>query len=303
MSPMIAWKHEHIFRKSVKKHKIARECERRSMTHCPIAIRLGAHLCGKVGHSGGLYNLVAASPRLPTRRRLQTYTIPSSNQPDGVLFANILRKANLFVQRNPGASQFDWERHSFLAFDSMPCKGSLWNYHTNKNFGMGVGSLHSDVIMKGLKELNNKEKSNKQLLEDFDNESEIQLPDPAKHFLVFILTAWSPTTQEERKSRHQVVCARYGLKFINSAFLLQICILNIIVHLFFYEFIVNTITDNDASENRSAFKSLANKLAKEILQDHYRAELLDTLNLNFNIAFIRPNPENVGDIIGANIPH
>ena len=54
-----------------------------------------------MGYSGGLYDLVASALGLPTSRTLREYTIPTSNDPDGMLFANILRAVDEFHNLNP----------------------------------------------------------------------------------------------------------------------------------------------------------------------------------------------------------
>ena len=67
-----------------------------------------------------------------------------------------------------------------------------------------------------------------------------------------------------------------------------------------------SITGDGASENRSTFKSTANKTARDILEGHYSAEFLDTLNLDYKIAFSHPNPEYADEIvifIEADMPH
>ena len=110
-----------VFLESVKKHKVARDSGVTSVRYCPIAIRLGALIRGKMEYSGGLYNLVASALGLPTDCRLQDYTIPTTIKPDGLLLANILCKAEVFSHRNPNAGPFGWERHVLLAFDSMSC--------------------------------------------------------------------------------------------------------------------------------------------------------------------------------------
>ena len=66
------------------------------------------------------------------------------------------------------------------------------------------------------------------------------------------------------------------------------------------------IGGDGASENRSCFKSLANKTARDILKGHYPDDLLEQLNLDFKIAFAHPNPEYAEAIvifIGADMPH
>lgn len=58
-----------------------------------------------MGYSGGLHDLLAKILGLPTERRLQEYTIPSSNDPDGFLMNNVLREMESFNQKNPDAGR------------------------------------------------------------------------------------------------------------------------------------------------------------------------------------------------------
>ena len=109
----------YVFPESVRKHEIARKIGAQQVRHCGLTTRLGILVRGKLGYAGGLYDLLAKILGLPTERRLQEYTIPSSNDPDGFLINNALREMQSFDQRNPDAGPFDWERHSTLAFDSM----------------------------------------------------------------------------------------------------------------------------------------------------------------------------------------
>ena len=87
---------KYIFLESVKKHKVAHDSGVTSVRHFPIAIRLGALTRGKMGYYGGRYNLVASALSLSTDRRLQDYTIPTTNEPGGLLLANILCKSEVF---------------------------------------------------------------------------------------------------------------------------------------------------------------------------------------------------------------
>ena len=171
---------------------------------------------------------------------------------------------------------------------------------------MGVNSLETNVIMNELNELEKMEKTDDELVRDEQRkEFAFELPEPAKHFLIFIVTTWSPTSQDGKRSCHQFVCARFGLTTIDSTFL-KATIRKIILYLSFYGFIVIMIGGDGASENRSCFKSLANKTARDILKGHYPDDLLEQLNLDFKIAFAHPNPEYAEAIvifIGADMPH
>ena len=279
----------------------------RSFKHYAIAIRLDALLKGKISYSCELYDHVASTLGMPTSRRLQAYTIPTTNKPGGILLANVLREAELFDTRNPNTGFFDWQRHYCFAFDSMTCKRSfVVNYHTNKIVGLGADHLRFNVILNKLKKIKSKDRMEEQLEEEKKTEQEtFEVPEFAKHFLIFACTTLSPTSNQGKCTRHQFVCDRYGLTSNNSAFLIP-QIRKIVLHLSFYSFIVNMITGDGAYENRSTFKSLADKTAREILTGHYPTYLLDTLNLDFKITFSHPNSEHAKEItmfIGADMRH
>ena len=302
----------YVFKESVRKHKIAKASGVRAVRHCPLAIRLGALIRGKMGYSGGLYDLVASALGLPTDRTLQEYTIPTTNDPDGILIKNIMREMLIFNRRNPNADTYDWNRHVTLAFDSMSCKGRfVVNYHTNEIVGIASDCLRSTVILDELKELQKSdidispEQLEEQAAEVAADTNDPPMPEVAKHFLVFAATTWSPEAHDGRRSKHQFICARYGLKSIDSNFLVP-TIRKIILHLSYCGFIVDTIVGDGASENRSTFKILATITAKTILGEHYPEELLEDLPTEMKIAFPHPNPEYADRIkifIGGEMPH
>ena len=184
------------------------------------------------------------------------------------------------------------------------------NYHTNKIIGLGVDCMKPNVILKELKEIEKFDKSDKQLEHDEADaanttEEKMEVPEPARHYLIFAATSWSPVAQNGKHSRHQFVCARYGLTSIDAQFLIPV-IIKIILHLSLYGFIVDTIAGDGAAENRSAFKTLATLTAREMLKDHYPSDLLDSINSSTKIAFPHPNPEYAEEIcifIGGDMPH
>ena len=297
----------YVFTESVRKHKIAKETGKRSVRHCPIAIRLGALIRGKMGYSGGLYDLVASALGLPTDRTLQEYTIPTTNDPDGILVKNIMREMQIFNDRNPNAGLFDWERHVTLAFDSMSCKGRfVVNFHTNEIVGMATDCLKPNVILNELTELQKSDMTGEQIQEaGEDANKDPPVPDVAKHFLIFAATTWSPNAQDGRRSKHQFVCARYCLKTIDSEFLIP-TIRKIILHLSYCGFLVDTIVGDGASENRSTFKILATISARDILTEHYGDALMEAMPSDFKIAFYHPNPvykDHIKIFIGGEMPH
>ena len=63
-------------------------------------------------------------------------------------------------------------------------------------------------------------KSDKQLEDDEANaantmEEETEMPEPAKHSLIFAATTWLHVARNRKHSRHQFDCERYGLTSID----------------------------------------------------------------------------------------
>ena len=180
----------YVYAESCRKHKIAEQIGRNQVRHCPLTIRLGILIRAKMGYSGGLYDLLAKIIGIPTNSNLQQYTIPTSNEEDGILVGNIMKAMSDFEQANPGADRFAWQRHCTLAFDSMKCKGQfLVNYHTNEIVGIGHDTLKPDVILNELKELEALNKTDEQIETDAQGEpKEPPMPQLAKNFLIFTAT-------------------------------------------------------------------------------------------------------------------
>lgn len=293
----------YIFAESVRKHKKALESGARSIRHCPLTIRFGILIRSKMGYSGGLYDLLAEALGLPKSRTLQMYTIPTTNDPDGILLKNVMKEKQAFDNRNPNADRFDWRRHVTLAEDAMTVKGRLVvNYHTHEIVGTDNECLKPNIIEEELRELTRNET---ELVEGDDSQtSEPKMPPLAKHFLVFIATTWSPVDSKGNRSKHEIVCARYGLKSVTSEFLVR-KIREIILTLSLFGFIVDTIVGDGASENRSTFKALATLSASDILSPHYDSEFIKGLPLDTKIAFKHPNPHysHIKIFIGGEMPH
>lgn len=80
---------------------------------------------------------------------------------------------------------------------------------------------------------------------------------------------------------------------------------NIIIHLPFYDLLVDISTRDDASEHRNTVKTLAPKSATQVLQDHFPADLLDLLNTESKLVSPTHNPQyakNLDIMIGADMP-
>mmetsp|Transcript_19434 Transcript_19434/g.41004 ORF Transcript_19434/g.41004 Transcript_19434/m.41004 type:complete len:471 (+) Transcript_19434:601-2013(+) len=223
---------EYAFAQTVKNHKIAREKGDKAVRHCPLMIRLGCLVRETMGYKGGLYSLVAKICGLPSDRQIRRYNIANSNDPDGFMRANVLIAQNRFDQANPGLGRFDWKRHMSVALDSMHTKGGFEvNYHINQLVGVADNAFDKDVLKDELK-----------MLEKNDEEdSEIVIPEIAKHFLVFIATTWAS------EQKHQFLVAQYALKTINSSFLVREIRSNAIL-LILYGWVMDTIVGDGASK-------------------------------------------------------
>lgn len=117
-----------------------------------------------------------------------------------------------------------------------------------------------------------------------DETKKMVIPEMAKHFLVFIATTW------QSGQKHQFLVAWYALSTIKAPFLVREIKKNALL-LSFYGFIMDTIVGDGASENRSAWKMLADISARDILLREWTEEELEGLPLDFNIGFAHPHPE------------
>jgi len=289
----------YAFKRSVENHKAAQKSGKKAVRHCPLMIRLGALVARRLGYTGELYDLVAKIAGFPSGRTIRRYTVSNSNDPDGIMHDNCKRARDIFEQKFPNADQYAYERNCCLAFDSMYVKQRLGvGRNTNEIVAIDEKAFDEDVIMNELNEL-------AAGAEDTDNDDEKkkkQLPDIAKHFLVFIATTWTT------KGKIQFLVAREG-KLSLKAHYLKRKIRECITALAFYGFIVDTIAGDGASENRSVFKLLATISAREILCDTgiFSEDELDGLPLDFKIAFPHPNRQfrkkGMMVVIGGEMPH
>ena len=173
----------------------------------------------------------------------------------------------------------------------MHCKGRFGaSRNTGEIIAVANDAFEEGVIINELKTLNEADSSEA-------DESKCELPVMAKHFLVFIATTWTA------ECKIQFLVARYGLAALNANFLIRE-IRKIIMSLALYGFVVDTITGDGASENRLTFKTLATITARDILSDHFTADELKGLPLDFKIGFNHPHPMlEVIIVIGGEMPH
>ena len=80
---------EYLFAENIRKHQIAKKSWKTSVRYCPFLVRLGIYIQAKMGYAGGCCDLLVELAGLPKSRELNQYTIPTSNDPDGILFTSL----------------------------------------------------------------------------------------------------------------------------------------------------------------------------------------------------------------------
>ena len=299
---------KYIVAESFRKHKIAQESGVTSVRHCMLCVRMGLQLRKQLGFKGGFYNLIAKCLGLPTDSTLRKYKIPTTNEPDGVLHANLAKEKTAFDAMNSNTAELAWERLCSLKFDTMHMKGRMVDNGQGEVVGIAHDAHKPGILEKELEELKAFDRTEEELQNESDNggKNEVVLPTLAKHFQVFMATTWSPISSGGKRSKHEFIVARYGLKSVDSEFLIP-TINEIILTLWHYGFIVNDIIGDGASENRSSFKFLATISAKTILSKHFDATLLKDLPLDYKIAFKHPclylAEKGILVFIGGEMPH
>ena len=157
------------------------------------------------------------------------------------------------VEEGKGADT-EWMRMGSLAFDAMSIKEKVkFDPHSNELVGFEQGALTENVLLKEMEELDASATQKDEL--------KSLRPSLSKQFLIFIFTTWDVDNTVMKS-----VVARYSTgSGITSEFLVP-KIREIITALYVYGFIVNSISGDGASENRSAFKQLATIPAKDIFK-------------------------------------
>ena len=134
-----------------------------------------------------------------------------------------------------------------------------------------------------------------------DNEENDQSLKPvhAKQYLVFMISNWEPHAPPIK-----YVIARYACSDgISSNFLITE-ISKIICGLSRFGWIVNNITGDGASENRTTFRSLATHTMEEVFPDEYfKDSNFPNLPLKKKIAFQHPIIPSIWIFIGGDMPH
>ena len=140
-----------------------------------------------------------------------------------------------------------------LKFDACHIREKAkYNPHTNQLFGFAYNAFDKDVLLEDLNKLT------KTVVDD----SKIAVNENrAQQYLIFMMNRWEKSTKPMK-----YVVARYAVAAGVTSALLLSEIPNIICGLYSFGIIVNNVTGDGASENRSTFCALANISMKEIFE-------------------------------------
>lgn len=144
-----------VFRESVRNQKAAEKSGRTSVRHSPLMIRLALQVRRKLGHVGGMYAFLARCFGLPSEATLYKYSSPGANSPDGVQWEQCRQHREAYRRKDKGRrgalSQYAWQCHGSLAFDSMIIKeGLCFNHHTLTLVGYAKDAFQDNVILSEL---------------------------------------------------------------------------------------------------------------------------------------------------------
>lgn len=233
----------------------------------------------------GSYDMAARVFHMPSSRTLASYDSLDGNSQEGICHETLRSArenlANLFQVKKMSDDEKEWARCVSVSCDAMTHKsGLIFNSHTNQLVGFSDNGFDENVIHSAFSALNNAES------EDNANDR----PELSKEFLVFIMQTWD---NNNRAVKH--VVARYGVSNKIRADYLVGKMNEVIVAAYTFGFIVNNITGDGASENRSCFKQLATETAGELFGD--------VPNPDLPVCFRHPCDENLRVFIGGEMPH
>ena len=182
-----------------------------------------------------------------------------------------------------------------LKFDACHiCDKVRFNPHTNELVGFTHDAFDENVLLRDLRDLNCEAEVKSPKSNDFSTKK-------AKQYILFMVSRW-----EQKDKPIKRVIARYAVGAgISSAFLLSE-IPKIIVALFRYNLIVNNVTGDGASENRSAFKGLATISIDEMFAlcgICLSISRKKSFPVSFKIAFRHPLRPDIIILIGGDMPH
>eukprot|EP00978_Attheya_sp_CCMP212_P047092 scaffold421221_cov91-Attheya_sp.AAC.2 len=315
----------YLFAESCRASAQARKSGSNNVRYSPIMIRFAISLFNKLKKDK--YEFLRKVFNLPSSRRLNDYMSPGGNAPSGIVFDLLEQQRTLFEGNNKDLERLDWRRHGSLSWDSCCIRDKLtFNSHSLELVGFADDAFDIDVVKaellhtcdsntESLPPISETEGDTNQEADDTGSLSSLNpeedddtnkprknddplLPAMAKHYLVFMFTTWDKNSKPVR-----FVAARYGLNSLTSPFLIR-RVREITVALWRYGFLVNNITGDGASENRSTFKSLATLTAEQVFS-HFTPEEKTLLPMKQKVAFYHPAlvDEKILVFIGGEMPH
>ena len=168
-----------------------------------------------------------------------------------------------------------------------------YNPHTNQLVGFAYDAFDKNALLEDLHKLS----------DDHCEDSKSKVNDNrAKQYLIFMINRW-----ERNMKPMKYVIARYAVSSGVSSSLLLSEIPKIIASLYYFGIIVNNVTGDGASENRSAFCALYNISMKEII-DNISLTLTTGQQtilplLGHKVAFKHPIQDDITIFIGGEMPH
>ena len=92
---------------------------------------------------------LAKTHNLSSPSTVNTYSSPSSNAPDGILYDSLDLARNAFIEKNGNLPETDWKRHGQLEWDSMATKEKLvFNFHSQRIVGFAADAFDLNIIKK-----------------------------------------------------------------------------------------------------------------------------------------------------------
>ena len=229
---------------------------------------------------------------LPSARTLSQYDSIGGNEPDGLLFTVLDTIQNEYKLEH---EDDDWMKMVSLKFDACHiCDKVKYNPHTNQLVGFTYNAFDKDVLLEDLNKLSNVE---------VDNSKQAMSENRAQQYLIFMINCW-----EKQAKPLKYVIARYAVGAGVTATLLLSELPKIMCGLYSFGIIVNNITADGASENRSAFRALANISIKEIFEMNSSIKLTTKQKTllpltEYDVAFRHPIQDNVIILVGGEMPH
>jgi len=239
----------------------------------------------------GKYEFLRKVFNFPSARLLAYYDSIGGNEQDGVLYTvlqSIQHEYKLTIEMD------EWLRMVSLKFDACHiCDKVKYNPHTNQLVGFSHDAFDKNVLLEDLNKLTGVH------VEDFKTRVD---NNRAKQYLIFMINRW-----EKNAKPMKYVIARYAVASDVSSSLLISEIPKIICALYYYGIIVNNVTGDGASENRSAFRSLSTISMREIIDKSSLTLITKQKTIiplsEYNVAFHHPIQNDITIFIGGEMPH